>query len=304
MEVGILVVLVLVVLLVIIVASGILIVSQSNAYIVERFGTFNRVLLAGLRYRIPFIDRVVMRVSLKEQVVNFDPQKVITKDNATVTINSIVYFVVTDAVSYTYGINNPIMAIDQLTATTLRNIIGQLDLEQILSARDRINSEILVKLDQATDKWGIKITRVEIKDIIPPADIQNAMEKQLRAERDKREQILRAEGIKESSILTAEGERQTAILRAEGEKQAMIERAKGRAESQRLVYEAQAKGIEYINQANPSQEYVQLQGYDALVKLGQNDSSKIIVPTDLQSLAGKATLFGEFVREEIGRAHV
>lgn len=298
MEVGILVVLVLVVLLVIIVASGILIVSQSNAYIVERFGTFNRVLLAGLRYRIPFIDRVVMRVSLKEQVVNFDPQKVITKDNATVTINSIVYFVVTDAVSYTYGINNPIMAIDQLTATTLRNIIGQLDLEQILSARDRINSEILVKLDQATDKWGIKITRVEIKDIIPPADIQNAMEKQLRAERDKREQILRAEGIKESSILTAEGERQAAILRAEGEKQAMIERAKGRAESQRLVYEAQAKGIEYINQANPSQEYVQLQGYDALVKLGQNDSSKIIVPTDLQSLAGKATLFGEFVREE------
>ena len=171
MEVGILVVLVLVVLLVIIAASGILIVSQSNAYIVERFGTFNRVLLAGLRYRIPFIDRVVMRVSLKEQVVNFDPQKVITKDNATVTINSIVYFVVTDAVSYTYGINNPIMAIDQLTATTLRNIIGQLDLEQILSARDRINSEILVKLDQATDKWGIKITRVEIKDIIPPADI-------------------------------------------------------------------------------------------------------------------------------------
>lgn len=298
MEVGILVVLVLVVLLVIIVASGILIVSQSNAYIVERFGTFNRVLLAGLRYRIPFIDRVVMRVSLKEQVVNFDPQKVITKDNATVTINSIVYFVVTDAVSYTYGINNPIMAIDQLTATTLRNIIGQLDLEQILSERDRINSEILVKLDQATDKWGIKITRVEIKDIIPPADIQNAMEKQLRAERDKREQILRAEGIKESSILTAEGERQAAILRAEGEKQAMIERAKGRAESQRLVYEAQAKGIEYINQANPSQEYVQLQGYDALVKLGQNDSSKIIVPTDLQSLAGKATLFGEFVRED------
>lgn len=298
MEVGILVVLVLVVLLVIIVASGILIVSQSNAYIVERFGTFNRVLLAGLRYRIPFIDRVVMRVSLKEQVVNFDPQKVITKDNATVTINSIVYFVVTDAVSYTYGINNPIMAIDQLTATTLRNIIGQLDLEQILSARDRINSEILVKLDQATDKWGIKITRVEIKDIIPPADIQNAMEKQLRAERDKREQILRAEGIKESSILTAEGERQAAILRAEGEKQAMIERAKGRAESQRLVYEAQAKGIEYINQANPSQEYVQLQGYDALVKLGQNDSSKIIVPTDLQSLAGKTTLFGEFVRED------
>lgn len=298
MEVGILVVLVLVVLLVIIVASGILIVSQSNAYIVERFGTFNRVLLAGLRYRIPFIDRVVMRVSLKEQVVNFDPQKVITKDNATVTINSIVYFVVTDAVSYTYGINNPIMAIDQLTATTLRNIIGQLDLEQILSARDRINSEILVKLDQATDKWGIKITRVEIKDIIPPADIQNAMEKQLRAERDKREQILRAEGIKESSILTAEGERQAAILRAEGEKQAMIERAKGRAESQRLVYEAQAKGIEYINQANPSQEYVQLQGYDALVKLGQNDSSKIIVPTDLQSLASKATLFGEFVRED------
>ena len=298
MEVGILVVLVLVVLLVIIVASGILIVSQSNAYIVERFGTFNRVLLAGLRYRIPFIDRVVMRVSLKEQVVNFDPQKVITKDNATVTINSIVYFVVTDAVSYTYGINNPIMAIDQLTATTVRNIIGQLDLEQILSARDRINSEILVKLDQATDKWGIKITRVEIKDIIPPADIQNAMEKQLRAERDKREQILRAEGIKESSILTAEGERQAAILRAEGEKQAMIERAKGRAESQRLVYEAQAKGIEYINQANPSQEYVQLQGYDALVKLGQNDSSKIIVPTDLQSLASKATLFGEFVRED------
>lgn len=298
MEVGILVVLVLVVLLVIITASGILIVSQSNAYIVERFGTFNRVLLAGLRYRIPFIDRVVMRVSLKEQVVNFDPQKVITKDNATVTINSIVYFVVTDAVSYTYGINNPIMAIDQLTATTLRNIIGQLDLEQILSARDRINSEILVKLDQATDKWGIKITRVEIKDIIPPADIQNAMEKQLRAERDKREQILRAEGIKESSILTAEGERQAAILRAEGEKQAMIERAKGRAESQRLVYEAQAKGIEYINQANPSQEYVQLQGYDALVKLGQNDSSKIIVPTDLQSLASKATLFGEFVRED------
>lgn len=298
MEVGILVVLVLVVLLVIIVASGILIVSQSNAYIVERFGTFNRVLLAGLRYRIPFIDRVVMRVSLKEQVVNFDPQKVITKDNATVTINSIVYFVVTDAVSYTYGINNPIMAIDQLTATTLRNIIGQLDLEQILSARDRINSEILVKLDQATDKWGIKITRVEIKDIIPPADIQNAMEKQLRAERDKREQILRAEGIKESSILTAEGERQAAILRAEGEKQAMIERAKGRAESQRLVYEAQAKGIEYINQANPSQEYVQLQGYDALVKLGQNNSSKIIVPTDLQSLASKATLFGEFVRED------
>ena len=243
-----------------IVAKTIRIVPQSNCYVVERLGAYNRSCNVGVHILIPFIDRVANRVSLKEQVVDFEPQPVITKDNVTMQIDTVVYFQITDPKLFTYGVVRPINAIENLTATTLRNIIGDLELDETLTSRDLINAKMRSILDEATDPWGIKVHRVEVKNIIPPRDIQEAMEKQMRAERERREAILQAEGKKTAAILTAEGEKESTILRAEADKEAKITRATGEAEALRLVFEAQAKGIAYINEAAPQPAYVQLQG--------------------------------------------
>ena len=241
-----------------IIASTIRIVPQSRAYVVERIGAYNRTCNVGLHILIPFFDRVANKVSLKEQVVDFAPQPVITKDNVTMQIDTVVYYQITDPKLFTYGVDRPINAIENLTATTLRNIIGDLELDETLTSRDIINSRMRSILDEATDPWGIKVHRVEVKNIIPPRDIQEAMEKQMRAERERREAILQAEGKKTAAILNAEGDKESMILRATADKEAKIAIAEGEAEALRLVYEAQAKGITYINQANPDSAYVTL----------------------------------------------
>ncbi|MFQ9921858.1 MAG: SPFH domain-containing protein [Beduini sp.] len=269
-----------------IVAKTIRIVPQSNCYVVERLGAYNRSCNVGIHILIPFFDRVANRVSLKEQVVDFEPQPVITKDNVTMQIDTVVYFQITDPKLFTYGVVRPINAIENLTATTLRNIIGDLELDETLTSRDLINAKMRSILDEATDPWGIKVHRVEVKNIIPPRDIQEAMEKQMRAERERREAILQAEGKKTAAILTAEGEKESTILRAEADKEAKITRATGEAEALRLVFEAQAKGIAYINEASPQPAYVQLQGYKALEKLSEGEATKIIIPSEIQGLAG------------------
>ncbi len=269
-----------------IVAKTIRIVPQSNCYVVERLGAYNRSCNVGVHILIPFFDRVANRVSLKEQVVDFEPQPVITKDNVTMQIDTVVYFQITDPKLFTYGVVRPINAIENLTATTLRNIIGDLELDETLTSRDLINAKMRSILDEATDPWGIKVHRVEVKNIIPPRDIQEAMEKQMRAERERREAILQAEGKKTAAILTAEGEKESTILRAEADKEAKITRATGEAEALRLVFEAQAKGIAYINEASPQPAYVQLQGYKALEKLSEGEATKIIIPSEIQGLAG------------------
>ncbi len=284
----------------VIAAFSIRIVSQSNAYIIERLGAYNRTCHVGIHFLVPFIDRVANRVSLKEQVVDFDPQPVITKDNVTMQIDTIVYFQITDPKLFTYGVVRPINAIENLTATTLRNIIGELELDETLTSRDIINSKMRAILDEATDPWGIKVHRVEVKNIIPPRDIQEAMEKQMRAERERREAILQAEGKKQSAILTAEGEKEAVVLRAEAEKEAAIARAEGQAEALRLVYEAQAKGITYINQANPEQGYLALQGFKALEKLADGQATKIVIPSELQGLAGNTVTFAELFEKTKG----
>lgn len=281
-----------------VVAMTIRIVPQSNAYVVERLGAYNRTCQVGLHILFPFIDRVANRVSLKEQVVDFDPQPVITKDNVTMQIDTVVYFQITDPKLFTYGVVRPINAIENLTATTLRNIIGDLELDETLTSRDIINTKMRSILDDATDPWGIKVHRVEVKNIIPPRDIQEAMEKQMRAERERREAILQAEGKKQSSILTAEGEKAAMVLRAEAEKEAAIAKAEGQAEALRLVYEAQAKGITYINEANPEQSYLALQGFKALEKLADGKATKIIIPSELQGMAGATTTFAELFHDK------
>ena len=269
-----------------IVAKTIRIVPQSNCYVVERLGAYNRSCNVGVHILIPFFDRVANRVSLKEQVVDFEPQPVITKDNVTMQIDTVVYFQITDPKLFTYGVVRPINAIENLTATTLRNIIGDLELDETLTSRDLINAKMRSILDEATDPWGIKVHRVEVKNIIPPRDIQEAMEKQMRAERERREAILQAEGKKTAAILTTEGEKESTIMRAEADKEAKITRATGGAEALRLVFEAQAKGIAYINEASPQPAYVQLQGYKALEKLSEGEATKIIIPSEIQGLAG------------------
>jgi len=280
-----------------IVAMAIRIIPQSNAYVVERLGTYSRTCQVGLHILIPFLDRVANRISLKEQVVDFDPQPVITKDNVTMQIDTVVYFQITDPKLFTYGVVRPINAIENLTATTLRNIIGDLELDETLTSRDIINTKMRAILDEATDPWGIKVHRVEVKNIIPPRDIQEAMEKQMRAERERREAILQAEGLKQSSILRAEGEKAAMVLRAEAEKEAAIAKAEGQAEALRLVYEAQAKGISYINDANPDKSYLALQGFKALEKLADGTATKIIIPSELQSLAGNTVAFSELFHD-------
>lgn len=287
----------LVVLVVVIIAKTIRIIPQSYAYVVERIGAYNRTCTVGFHIMIPLLDRIANKVSLKEQVLDFAPQPVITKDNVTMQIDTVVYFQITDPKLFTYGVVRPLNAIETLTATTLRNIIGDLELDETLTSRDIINSRMRSILDEATDPWGIKIHRVEVKNIIPPRDIQEAMEKQMRAERERREAILQAEGKKTAAILTAEGKKESMILEATAEKEAQIARAEGEAEALRLVYEAQAKGIEYINSSQPQQAYITLEGFKALENLAKGESTKIIIPTDLQGMAGAVTSIAEIVKD-------
>ena len=281
----------------IIVISGIKIVPQAQAYVVERLGAYHKTWQTGIHFRVPIIDRVAKIVSLKEQVVDFDPQPVITKDNVTMQIDTVVFYQITDAKLYAYGVENPIMAIENLTATTLRNIIGELELDHTLTSRDTINAKIRTILDDATDPWGIKINRVELKNIKPPAEIQDAMEKQMKAERQRREAILRAEGEKASSILVAEGkkasqileaeaEKEAAILRAEAEKQAAILKAEAEKEAILRVNEAQAQSIKLINDAKPNEEYITLKKLEALEKMGDGQATKIVIPSELQVVVG------------------
>lgn len=292
-------IIILLIFILIIIATNIVIVPQASESVVERLGVYNTTWTAGVHVKIPFIDRVVKRVSLKEQVVDFAPQPVITRDNVTMQIDTVVFFQVTDAKLYTYGVERPISAIENLTATTLRNIIGDMELDHTLTSRDVINSKITTSLDEATDKWGIKINRVELKNIIPPREIQDAMEKQMKAERERRESILRAEGEKRSQILVAEGEKESAILRADAVREQKIKEAEGEAEAILKIYEAQAKGIRMINDAKPTKEYITLQSFDALAKVADGKATKIIVPSELQNLASIATSLKEITKDDI-----
>ena len=276
----------------------IVVVSQATTVIVQKLGKYSRTLGAGLHFLTPFIEKKVAIVSLKEKVADFPPQPVITKDNVTMQIDSVVYFQITDPKLYTYGVERPMQAIENLTATTLRNIIGDLELDQTLTSRDSINTQMRLILDEATDPWGIKVNRVELKNILPPRDIQDAMEKQMRAERQKREAILKADGEKQASILSAEGEKQSSILKAEAKKIAMITEAQGQAEAILKVYEAQAKGIEMINKPNPNAAYVALKGYESLEKVANGQSTKIIIPSEIQNVAGLLASVKELLSED------
>ncbi len=271
------------------------IVPQASAYVTERLGAYHSTWTTGVHIMVPFFDRIANKVTLKEIVKDFDPQPVITKDNVTMQIDTVVYFQITDPKLYTYGVVGPITAIENLTATTLRNIIGDLELDETLTSRDIINTKMRAILDEATDPWGIKVNRVEVKNIIPPRDIQEAMEKQMRAERERRESILRAEGEKKSAILTAEGEKESLILRADAKKAAMIAEAEGKAEAMERIYEAQARGIEMIKNANPTKEYLSLKSLETYEKLADGKSTKIIVPSELQNMATTLTNVGELL---------
>ena len=268
--------------------ANIKIVPQAHAFIIERLGGYSETWNVGLHIKIPFIDRIAKKVNLKEQVVDFPPQPVITKDNVSMQIDTIVYFQILDPKLYTYGVERPMMAIENLTATTLRNIIGDLDLDSTLTSRDTVNVKMRAILDEATDPWGIKINRVELKNIIPPREIQNAMEKQMKAERERRESILRAEGEKKSAILLAEGEKESAILRAEAKKQAAIKEAEGQAEAILKVQTAYAEGIRQINEAAPTQQYLTIKALESFEKAADGQATKIIIPSEIQSLAGLA----------------
>ena len=279
----------LVVLALIIIIANIRIVPQANAYVVEKLGIYDTTWTAGFHFKIPFISRVAKVVSLKEQVVDFKPQPVITRDNVTMQIDTVVFFQVTDPKLFTYGVERPISAIENLTATTLRNIIGEMELDSTLTSRDVINSKITATLDEATDKWGIKVNRVELKNIIPPKDIQEAMEKQMRAERERRESILRAEGEKRSQILIAEGEKESAILRADAVKEQKIREAQGEAEAILTVQRAMADSLRILSEADPSQKVLTLKSLEALQKVADGKATKIIVPSEIQNLAGLVT---------------
>lgn len=271
-----------VILLILLVGINVRIVSQSQAFVVERLGAYHSTWGVGLNVLIPFIDRIAKKVSLKEQVFDFPPQPVITKDNVTMQIDTVVYFQIVDPKLYTYGVENPINAIENLTATTLRNLIGELELDSILTSRDTINSKMRAVLDEATDPWGIKVNRVELKNIIPPREIQDAMEKQMKAERERRESILIAEGQKKSAILVAEGEKESQILRAEGEAEAILR-----------VQRAKAEGIKLLNEAQASKEVLALKGMEALEKIGDGQATKLIIPSEIQSLVSLTSIFKE-----------
>jgi len=296
----------LVILVVVVICSSIRVVPQAHAYVIERLGTYNTTWSAGLHLKTPLIDKVAHRISMKEQVVDFAPQPVITKDNVTMRIDTVVFFQITDPKLFAYGVEKPIMAIENLTATTLRNIIGELELDQTLTSRETINTKMRATLDEATDPWGIKVNRVELKNIIPPAAIQDAMEKQMKAERERREQILiaegekksailRAEGQKESLILSAEAEKQSAILRAEATKEATIRRAEGEAEAILKVQQANADGIKFLNEAAPDQAVLTLKSLEAFTKAADGKATKLIIPSEISGIAGLASSLTEIV---------
>ena len=289
--------LVLIVIIVGIIISNIIIVPQASTYVIERLGTYYDAWAAGLHVKIPFIDRVAKRVSLKEQVVDFKPQPVITRDNVTMQIDTVVFFQVTDAKLYTYGVERPISAIENLSATTLRNIIGEMELDHTLTSRDVINTKITSTLDQATDKWGIKVNRVELKNILPPAEIQDAMEKQMKAERQRRESILRAEGEKRSNILVAEGEKESAILRADAVREQRIREAQGEAEAIMLVQQALADSLKILNEAAPNDKVLALKSLEALQKVADGKATKLIIPSELQNIAGLLASAKEIVTD-------
>ncbi|BDF69792.1 peptidase [Oscillospiraceae bacterium] len=276
----------LVVLILVIIALNIKVVQQSKAYVVERLGAFHAVWGVGIHFKVPFIEKVAKAVSLKEQVVDFAPQPVITKDNVTMQIDTVLYFQITDPKLYTYGVEHPMSAIENLTATTLRNIIGDLELDQTLTSRDIINSKMRALLDEATDPWGIKVNRVELKNIIPPREIQDAMERQMKAERERRESILQAEGQKASQILVAEGEKQSVILKADAAKQAAIMRAEGEAEAIMKVQQATAEAIKLLNAANPNEQVIKVKALEAFQAAADGKATKIIIPSEIQGLAG------------------
>ena len=275
-------------LVVVILVRNIRIVPQAQAYVVTRLGAYKETWGVGLHLKMPFIERVEKRVSLKEQVADFPPQPVITKDNVTMQIDTVVYFQITDPALYTYGIERPILAIENLSATTLRNLIGDLELDQCLTSRDIINTKMRQILDEATDPWGIKVNRVELKNILPPREIQSAMEKQMKAERERREAILRAEGEKRSAILEAEGEKESAILRADAKKQQKILEAEGEAEAILAVQRATAEGIRLINEANPTEAVIKLRSLEAFSAAANGQATKIIIPSEIQGIAGLA----------------
>ena len=286
------------ILVAIIVIPNIKIVPQAKAYVIERVGSYFETWQHGLHLKIPFLDRVANQVTLKEIVKDFDPQPVITKDNVTMQIDTVVYFQITDPKLYTYGVENPINAIENLTATTLRNIIGDLELDQTLTSRDIINSKMRTILDEATDPWGIKVNRVEVKNILPPRDIQEAMEKQMRAERERREKILQAEGEKKSSILIAEGEKESAILRAEAKKQAQIKEAEGEAEALLKLKNAEAEGIRIIRESKPDEKIITMKSLEALEAVANGQATKIIIPSDLQNIATLTSTVKEMIKDE------
>jgi len=298
-----------VILLFVIIISNIAVVQQSRAYVIERLGAFQSVWGVGLHFKVPFIDRVARRVSLKEQVLDYPPQPVITKDNVTMQIDTVVYFQITDPKLYAYGVEQPMAAMETLTATTLRNIIGDLELDQTLTSRDVVNTKMRAILDEATDPWGIKVNRVELKNILPPADIQSSMEKQMKAERDRRQAILQAEGQKKSAILIAEGEKESAILRAsaekeaailraEAEKQAAILKADGEAQAILAVQKAMADSLELLNAKAPNDQVIKLKSIEAMQKIADGQATKIIIPSELQGLVGLANGLVEGVKEQ------
>ena len=285
---GTIAIIILVILILAVIVSCIQIVQQSKAYVIERLGAFHSVWGVGMHFKLPFIERVVKKVSLKEQVADFDPQPVITKDNVTMQIDTVIYFQITDPKLYTYGVEYPMSAIENLTATTLRNIIGELELDQSLTSRDTINAKMRSILDQATDPWGIKVNRVELKNILPPREIQNAMEKQMKAERERRESILQAEGEKASKVLIAEGEKQSTLLRADAAKQAKIMAAEAEAESILKVQQAMADSMRMLNENAPNDQVIKLKALEALEKVADGKATKLIIPSEIQGLAGLA----------------
>ena len=292
------IVIVIIIIVILLIVTNIRIVPQANAFVIERLGTYMQTWQTGLHFKIPLIDKVARKVSLKEHVIDFPPQPVITKDNVTIEIDTVVYFQVTDPKLFTYGVENPMAAIENLSATTLRNIIGELELDETLTSRELIISKITLVLDEATDAWGIKINRVEVKNITPPRDIQAAMEKQMRAEREKREAILQAEGEKRSAVLIAEGNKEALILSAEAEKEAAIRRAEGEAQAILKVQEATASGIRMIAEAGATKEVLTLKGLEAFEHAADGQSTKIIIPSEIQGLAGLASSLTEIAKDD------
>ncbi|MDX9800156.1 MAG: SPFH domain-containing protein [Spirochaetia bacterium] len=286
------------VIVVLLLLTNVRIVPQAETFVIERLGAYLTTWSVGLHLKLPLLDRVAKKVSIKEKVVDFPPQPVITKDNVTMQIDTVVYFQITDSKLFAYGIENPMAAIENLTATTLRNIIGELELDETLTSRDIINTKMRSLLDEATDAWGIKVNRVEVKNILPPKDIQEAMEKQMRAERERREVMIRAEGEKRSAILVAEGQKESAILKAEAEKEAAIRRAEGEAEAILKVQQATAEGLKMLKLSDPTKQVIALKSLEAFMKASDGKATKIIIPSDIQSIAGLAVSVSELLKEK------